>query len=467
MKRDMYSLLCQWKTTPHRRPLLVRGARQVGKTYLVNEFGVREFDSVITLDFEKNSEYKDIFDTLEPREIMKKITLLTGKKIEPGKTLLFLDEAQECPKAIMALRYFYEEAPNLHIIAAGSLVEFALESENFPMLAGRIQHIYLFPLSFGEFIKALGEGELRAHIMDRKNLTGLPGALRTKLDEYVRKYFMIGGMPSVVREYAETGNMIHCQRIQRSIIDTYVDDFGKYSRWSKHRYLKKVFYAIPKMVGRKFVYAHVDNTVKSIELKKAMEALEMAGVARRIKRTSAEGLPLEAGAKENYFKGLFLDVGLFHAASGVYSDTAKAKDFTTLFNGAVAKQFVGQELLAYQDPYTRPSLYYWAREAKNSAAEIDYLVQKQSDIAPLKIKSGSAGRMKSMRMFMETRRVKKAFKISQALYDDPGHGMVSFPFYAIEYFMKNGDGRGEMGIKEGRPRSFYSFGFRSRDRWVD
>ena len=154
MKRDLYEVLCQWKGDVNRRPLLVRGARQVGKTYLVDEFGKREFSSLITLNFEKNPEYKDIFNSLEPADILEKIVLFTGKRIEEGKTLLFFDEVQDCPLAIMSLRYFYEEMPSLHVIAAGSLVEFSLESENFRMPVGRIQYIYLFPMSFGEFIEA-------------------------------------------------------------------------------------------------------------------------------------------------------------------------------------------------------------------------------------------------------------------------------------------------------------------------
>ena len=271
MKRDLYEILCQWKRDKNRRPLLVRGARQVGKTFLVNEFGMREFDSLITLNFEKNPEYKEIFNSLDPRNILEKITLFTGKRIEPGKTLIFFDEVQDCASAIMALRYFYEEMPLLHIVAAGSLVEFTLESENFRMPVGRIQYVYLFPMSFGEFIEATGEKELRNYICDHKKLQMLPESLHAKLNEYIRKYFILGGMPAVVREYCETRDIIACQRIQRAIIDTYKDDFGKYSRKLKHRYLNKIYNAVPKMVGRKFIYARVDNTIKSRELKEALE----------------------------------------------------------------------------------------------------------------------------------------------------------------------------------------------------
>jgi len=435
MQRDLYNVLCQWKKAASRRPLLLRGARQVGKTYLVDAFGKREFDSLITLNFEKNPEYKEIFNSLEPRDILEKIVLFTGKEIVPGKTLLFLDEVQDCAPAIMALRYFYEEMTSLHIIAAGSLVEFTLESEQFRMPVGRIQYVHLFPLSFGEFIEALGERELRHYLWEREKLQILPESLHVKLNEYLRKFFILGGMPAVLQAYCETGDIISCQRIQRAIIDTYQDDFGKYAKKIKHRYLTKVYNAVPKMVGRKFVYAHVDNTIKSRELKQALELLEKAGVVRKINRTSGAGLPLAAGVKEAFFKVLFMDVGLLHAVNGVYSDTARAKDFTALFKGAIAEQFVGQELLAHQDPYTKPGLYYWAREAKNSSAELDYIIQKEGNIIPIEVKSGATGRLKSMHMFMKKYHVRKGIQFSQAAYDKEQQ-VISVPLYAIEGFMK-------------------------------
>ncbi len=434
MKRDFYTTLVEWKDTSERRPLLVRGARQTGKTYLVSEFGNNEFDHFIYINFERNPEFKEIFDTFIPDEIVEKITLFTAKKVTAGKTLLFLDEIQECPRAIVSLRYFFEEMPGLHVIGAGSLLEFALTSENFRMPVGRIQYLYLYPLSFGEFLEANGEEDLRKHVLDFKNLEKLPEGLHTKLNEYIRKYFITGGMPAVVKEYVSTRDVIKCQRIQRSILDTYLDDFAKYARLTKHVYLRKVFNAVPAMVGRKFVYAQVDRFEKSRVLKEALELLETAGVVTRIKQTSGAGLPLSAGVHESIFKVLFLDIGLFHAISGIYSETAREEDFTAIFKGAVAEQFVGQELLACQSQYTKSELYYWGRDSKNSTAEIDYLIEKRARIIPIEIKSGSTGRMKSMHLFIEKYRSETALKISQAPYrkDNP---IVSLPFYAIESFL--------------------------------
>ncbi len=436
MKRDIYRQLCEWKNQKNRRPLLIRGARQTGKSFTINEFGEKEFNKLVTLNFERNPEYKDIFNTYDPVDILEKISLYKGERIEPGKTLLFLDEIQECPKAIMSLRYFFEEMPSTHIIAAGSLLEFALRSENFKVPVGRIQYLYLFPLSFSEFLIALGESELRAYLSDFSRLKSLPNNLHTKLNEYIRKYFITGGMPAVVQEYITTHDIINCQRIQRSILDTYVDDFAKYARKSKHQYLKKTFSAVPGMVGQKFVYAQVDRTVKSRDLKEALELLETAGIVTRVRQASGAGIPLAASANEIYYKVLFLDVGLLHAISGIYAETVKEKEFTAIFKGAVAEQFVGQELIAYHDPFTKPALYYWGRKAKNSTAEIDYLLELKAQIVPVEVKSGSVGRMKSLHLFLEKYQSKKAVKISQAPFK-AGNPLVSLPFYIIESFLKN------------------------------
>jgi uncharacterized protein len=435
MKRDIYQLLKEWKKEAQRYPLILRGARQVGKSYIVSQFGRNEFDSLITLNFEKNPEYKEIFKSLDPDEIIERITLFTQKKVLPGKTLLFLDEVQECASALMALRYFFEEKQSLHVIAAGSLLEFTLRSEDFRMPVGRVQYMYLYPLSFGEFLDTVGEVELRNFIQKHEKLEKIPEALHVKLNEYLRKYFLIGGMPAVVHRYAKDHDILSCQRIQRAIIDTFLDDFGKYARNSKHRYLSKVFNAVPMMVGSKFKYSHVDKSIKSRELKEALELLEMAGVVRKVNQTSGAGIPLEAGVKDRHFKVLFLDVGLLHAINGIYSDTAKSEDFTALFNGSVAEQFVGQELITYQNPYSKPSLYYWARDAKNSNAEVDYLIQRDATIIPIEVKSGTIGRMKSLIMFLEKYNSRHGIKISQIRYSEH-EKIISVPLYAIESLIR-------------------------------
>lgn len=435
MKRDIYQSLKEWRDSNTRRPLLLRGARQTGKTFIVQQFGKEEFENIIYINFERNPEYKAIFNTFDPIEITEKIILFTAQKPETGKTLLFLDEIQECPEAIVSLRYFYEEMPDLHIIGAGSLLEFALQSEDFKMPVGRIQYLYLYPMNFGEFLDALGESALRNYILNFSNLEKLPKEIHEKLNETIRKYYVLGGMPGVVKEYISSRDIIKCQRIQRSIIDTYIDDFAKYSKVSSHSLLKKVFHSVPGMTGQKFVYAHVDRGVKSEKIKEALELLETAGILKRVRQTSGSGTPLSAGVHESIFKIIFLDIGLFHASSGVYSETAKEKDFNAIFKGAVAEQFVGQELIAYQSPYTKADVFYWGRRAKSSTAEIDYLIEKEGQIIPVEVKSGPTGRMKSLHMYINKHQTNYALKISQAKFQK-GIPFISLPFYAIESFLK-------------------------------
>lgn len=347
--------------------------------------------------------------------------------------MLFFDEIQECPKAITSLRYFHEEIPELHIIGAGSLLEFALKSEDVKVPVGRIQYLYMYPLSFAEFLDAAGENTLRKYISQLINIENITTALHDKLIGLVSKYNIIGGMPAVVSEYIENGNIVVCQKIHRSIIDTYTDDFGKYSKNTQIKYLRKVFYATATMVGQKFVYSHVDNSMKSRDLKNAVELLEQAGVVQRIKRTNGDGLPLEANVKDNFFKLLFLDVGLLHSINGIYKETISTKMIASIFNGAVAEQFVGQELLTIQNVHTKPALFYWAREAKNSSAEIDYLISHNAEIIPIEIKSGKSEKMVSLNMFIKKYKSKKGIRISQSKIAKKNN-ILSIPFYGIRAF---------------------------------
>jgi len=435
MKRNICNVLSEWRLDNNRHPLLIRGARQVGKTYIIEQFGKEKFTNIISINFERDLEYKDIFNTtFDPIKITEKIALISGKKITIGKTLLFFDEIQECPRAITSLRYFYEEMGDLHIIGAGSLLEFALKEVDFKMPVGRVQYLYLQPLSFMEFLGALGEDLLVEHISEMNNIKEISGAIHNKLISLVKDYFVIGGMPAVVKEYINSRDIIKCKKIQRLIIDTYVDDFAKYANKTKFPALQKVFRSAARMVGQKFVYSHIDNTVKSERLKEAVEMLETAGVLIRIKRSNGEGLPLEANVKDNFFKLLFLDIGLLHNAANIYQETVLEKDLASIFKGAVAEQFVGQELAAYHDYYRKPELYYWAREARNSSAEIDYIFENNANIIPVEVKSGALGKLKSLKMYMEKYQPVESLKISQNTYDK-SIGITSLPFYGISAFL--------------------------------
>ncbi|MEZ5071230.1 MAG: AAA family ATPase [Bacteroidales bacterium] len=435
MKRDLYQTLIEWKHEQHRFPLLLRGARQTGKSYLVTQFGEKEFDRIITLNFERNPEFKEIFSSNDPEEILERIMLFTGTRPKSGGSLLFLDEIQECPEAITSLRYFYEELPELHVIGAGSLLEFALRSKDIRVPVGRIQYLYLYPLSFGEFLDATGEIELRQHVKRPENLKNLPGGVHNKLIELVKKYYLIGGMPKAVQTYVTTGELSHCQKIQQSILDTYQDDFAKYARESMHGHLKKVFEAASTTVGQRMIYAGIDSQSRSRELKKALELLETAGIVTRVSQTNASGVPLSSGRHHSIFKVIFLDVGLMHAMNNIYPETVRSKDLNAIFRGGVAEQFAGQEIVAYQSPFRRKNLYFWGRQAKNSTAEIDYLVDMDAQVVPVEIKSGPKGHLKSLFMYIEKHRSERAYIVSQAPYKKEGP-LYSIPFYAMEAFFR-------------------------------
>jgi len=433
VKRDIEAELKKWRDEKRRYPLLVRGARQVGKSYCIKKFAGEYFENLVEINFEQNPKYKACFDTLNPEKIIESISILSNSDITPGKTLLFLDEVQECPNAIVSLRYFYEQYFDLHVVAAGSLLEFALSQEDFKMPVGRIQYIYLKPLSFLEFLDAIGEEKIR-NLIENLSRDNLPAkVIHEHILSFIKLYFIIGGMPAVVYEYINSGNIKRCLNIQTIIIQTYRDDFGKYASRVKYKYLQKIFYGVPKMVGRKFKYSKIDSVMQSRDLKEALILLEKAGVVYRVKHTGGNGLPLEAQSNENIFKVVFLDIGLMQNICGLGSDIylTSLQDFINVNEGAIAEQFVAQELLGYQDFYTQPSLYYWVREAKNSSAEVDYVIPCCSKALPIEIKSGKTGTFRSMHLFLQKAGLSVGVKISLLPFDFT-LPIISIPFYAVK-----------------------------------
>jgi predicted AAA+ superfamily ATPase len=431
MKRDIEKILNEWKFDKNRCPLLVRGARQVGKTYTITEFGNTEFHELITINFELNPEYKDCFKTFEPENIIECISLLINKDIIEGKTLLFFDEIQECPEAIRSLRYFYEKKPGLHVIGAGSLLEFTLSQENFRMPVGRVQYLYMKPLSFLEFLDAVKENKLREFIENLKPDSTINDAIHNKLISIIKKYSIIGGMPAVVKEYIMTENLKKCIMRQTMIIQTFRDDFGKYANKTKFKYLQKLFYAAAKMIGKKFKYSHVDREIQSRELKNALELLEKSGIIYRVKKSRGGVSPTDFYSNERHFKVLFVDIGLMQNICGISEEILIENNLLNVYSGAVAEQFVGQELIAYQEYYKEPSIYYWEREAKGSSAEVDYIIQIGSKVFPIEVKAGKTGRLKSLHIYLEKYSIPFGIKVSQQqkLISKP---VLSIPFYLIK-----------------------------------
>ena len=424
MVRDIYKILCNWKSHPLRMPLILRGARQVGKTYAVEDFGKLEFESTLTLNFESDPKYKECFEDLDLLSTIRSIELISRQKVIPGKVLLFLDEIQSCPKALQSLRYFKEKIPELHVIAAGSLLEFAIEEENFSFPVGRVQFARLYPLSFGEFLDASGNETLRKELETFQKGTPPSSAVHHHLLQKVREYFVVGGMPAAITAFLLTNSFLDVKHAQKAIWDAYENDFGKYATKTQHRYLRKIFQEVPRLIGNHVKYSKIDpelpNPIR--EMKRAMELLKLAGLIHPVLATSAGGVPLLAGLKETIFKLLFLDIGLVEQSMDV--DPGHPR----LMTGALAEQFVGQELLAGADPLLGTQLFFWNRD--HGSAEVDYLISLKGSIIPIEVKAGKEGTLKSLYLFLKEKQAPFGVRISEAPLSLK-NGVLSIPCYLI------------------------------------
>jgi predicted AAA+ superfamily ATPase len=440
MDRDIIKHLLYWKQQTDRMPILLRGARQVGKSYVIEKFGHDHFDNLLVVDFELQPELIPCFETLNPFDILQKLSLLTHHKIEPGKTLLFLDEIQDCPNAIRALRYFKEKLPALHVIGAGSLLEFTLNDANFRMPVGRVQSLYLKPLSFNEYLTAVGHGDLREFIEQVDLQKPIADPIHQTLLKHVRIYMSLGGMPSVLKAYISSevitpGSLsrhydVSQYRMQQAILmNNYRQDFGKYAKHIQIKYLQLLFEKAPGMVGDHFKYAKVDPDVRSLYIKSALELLQQAGLIYNIYSTAASGIPLITLMNEKKFKILFLDVGLVTYSSRIEAELL-LKDMILLNRGAMAEQFVGQELLAYQPYYEEAKLYFWCREKKSSMAEVDFLITVGSNIVPVEVKAGATGQLKSLHLLMNEKQLTLGIRVSQHPLIFDGQ-ILSIPIYMV------------------------------------
>jgi predicted AAA+ superfamily ATPase len=398
MRRLAENDLAAWKDRPDRMPLVVRGARQVGKTYLVEAFGRQCFESVLTVNLEQKDDLHTLFTRFEARRIAQELSLYFNQPLVPGRNLLFLDEVQACPKAIACLRYFHEEMPDLHVVAAGSLLDFTLREFRHSVPVGRIEYLHLNPLTFQEFLLALGEEGLAEHLTHYHLGDEISDAVDARLRDLLRTYYFVGGMPAVVANYAEGRDLLEVQRRQASLIATLQDDFAKYGTRAQQRNLRQVLRYIPRNLGRKVQYTNITRDERSGVLRTALELLELSRIATRVRHTSANGIPLGAEASESHFKPLLLDIGLCNNLCGLNLPEATA--LLTVLEGGLAEQFVGQELRSVGPAFEERSLYYWHREAKNANAEVDYLWTHQGQVVPIEVRAGSTGSLKSLHAFL-------------------------------------------------------------------
>lgn len=434
--RNIDQDLVAWRREKKAKPLLIRGARQVGKSTAVRHLA-GQFDHFLEVNFEEQRQAHQLFSgDLDPRQLCENLSLLYNVPIIPGKTLLFFDEIQACIPAISSLRFFYEKCPDLHVIAAGSLLEFALaELPSFGV--GRVRSMFIYPLSFDEFLKAVGEGKLQ----EAKTKAGpgqpLPGPIHQKLNGLLKRFLILGGMPEVVATYVQGRDLINCGQALDDLITSLRTDFSKYRKQIPPLRIAEVFDAVVHQSGGKFVYAKTQSESNHKQIKEAVDLLIMAGWVIPVTHTSANGLPLGAEANDKKRKLQLLDTGIFQRIQGLDISAIILQDEVSLINkGAIAEQYAGLEIVKAGSCYRPAALYFWHREAKSSNAEVDYVVQKSQQIIPVEIKSGKQGSMQSLHLFIQEKKPPYGVRFSlenYATYDN----IRVYPLYAVSDWVKS------------------------------
>ena len=439
MKRTKLANLETWRVRKSRRPIILKGARQVGKTWLAREFG-KSFRSFVEFNFERDPALGDLFmRSLDPKRLIRDLSAAAGQRITPGETLLFLDEIQQSTAALKSLRYFYEEMPALHVIAAGSLLNMVLDTV--PTGVGRISYTHLYPLSFAEFLDAADENLLRELIFDQALHQPLPAVHHDKLLDLVRSYMILGGMPAVVDSFFRDHDYLRSQEIQDGLLQSFFDDFHKYAKTSDLQPLAVILRSVPLQLGAKFKYASADPGIRSRELSRALTLLEMAGLVHKVYQSRADGLPLASRIRTDRFKVVFFDTGLAQRLLNVnLRDWILDVSLSAVTRGAVAEQFVGQELATWLDATPLRPLTYWHREARASNAEVDYLLDRDGTIWPVEVKDGRQGGLKSLHLFLQEKGLSRGLKVSRFGFSDDGT-VVTVPLYGLERLFTPRDDR--------------------------
>ena len=412
MKRIIDAELETWAAEKEPKPLLLRGARQVGKTYAVRKLG-KSFKHFAELNFDENPEAATFFDgALSAGPIVEKLAAYTHTPIIPGETLLFLDESQACPRSLASLRYFREQLPSLHVIAAGSLLEFALEE--IPSLGvGRLTSRFMYPMTFTEFLWGTGEGAL-VDIMNAADFAHpVDEPFHRRLNSLLRTYMTIGGMPEIVAKYAEKRDLLSAMDMLDDLLLVFQDDFAKYRKRVPLSRLAETFRSVAQQSGGKFVAARVNRETKSTAIRDALELLVKAGLVLKTFHSSANGIPLGSEINETAFKALLADTGLHQRLLGLDLKELVALDDAAFANkGSLAEVYSALQIASHSSMRHRPELYYWHRDAPNATAEVDFVMQSGNGIIPVEVKSGVRGSMKSLRLFMAEKHVSMGVRVS-------------------------------------------------------
>ena len=448
MYRHQLQFLDNWLKDKNRKPIVIRGARQVGKSTLVELFAEEYEKDLLNVNLERYPELSGIFATKDPDQIIQQLEFLPEMKHINQNALLFLDEIQAVPEAIPALRYFYEEKPQLPLLSAGSLLEFVLSDHSFSMPVGRIQYLHMGPMTFSEFLKGIGEEKLGSFILNYKPGQSIGEVAHKRLLSLLRSYYYVGGMPEAVAVFADTRSYKKVSTVHNLIIETYLEDFPKYTGSRNLNRMRKVFLFIARNVGKKIKYSNISPEDQSGTLKKDIDLLSMARVIGKVTHSHCSGLPLHADTDEKVYKPLFLDVGLMNAICGLDWRAVSQMDDAKLINeGAIAEQFVGQHLQNLFSDTPNRELTYWLRQGRSSNAELDFVVQAGGHMVPIEVKAGAAGTLKSLHQFMGSKDAPLAVRFDASLPSltridtrintgktgkQVQYPLVSLPLYLIE-----------------------------------
>ncbi|MDR1544000.1 MAG: ATP-binding protein [Prevotellaceae bacterium] len=432
MYRAKIKEFIQWKLSTNRKPLIVQGARQVGKTWLIREFGKTEFAQTVYINFEKTNRLQDLFlQDLDPQRIISVLEAFFKTKIDAANTLIVFDEIQSAPKGLTSLKYFCEDTPEYYVVASDSLLGMNLhQKESFPV--GKVNFLYMFPMNFYEFLLALGETGM-SEILKNKRWEMLP-VFVDKFTEYLKYYFYIGGMPEVVNDFVEKRDWRNIQKIQNEILTTYENDFSKHAPYELAPRLNMVWQNIPAQLSKenkKFVYGVMREGARAKDFELAIQWLIDSGILLKCCRISEPRMPLIAYQEMSAFKLFFNDVGLLAAKSKLDLQTVVlGNDVFTEYKGAFTEQFVMQQLRAAEPDYTG----YWTNE--RSTAEVDFVIQNKGEIIPIEVKAETNLKAKSFKFFCEKYNPKTAIRTSLSDYKEESW-MTNVPLYIIgNYFGK-------------------------------
>jgi predicted AAA+ superfamily ATPase len=430
LERKIDAELLRWKNTERRKVILLRGARQVGKSSAVRELG-KKFESFVEINLEKQPQLKAIFEPDRVVErIVKELSFELKTPIIPQKTLLFIDEIQECLPAISALRYFYEDMPELHVIAAGSLFEFALNK--IPSFGvGRIRSLFMYPFSYDEYIRAMGYKTLADEIKGYSPDKPISEVLHYKCKRLLVEFMLIGGMPEVVAKYAVSGSLLECQEILEDVTQIFYNDFAKYKQRTNVSLLQEVFGAVIGQTGEKFTYSKTSKTANHLQIKECIELLEMAGLIYPVTHTTAAGFPFSAQQNKKFRKYLIFDTGIYQRFLKLnLGGSFNPENLAQINRGAFAELFAGLEIIKASPVNLPQTLYYWQREKAGANAEVDYVVQQGNNIVPVEVKANTKGSMQSIFQFIKEKNSQYGIRTSMENFGTYQNIRI-YPLYAI------------------------------------